>query len=379
MFSIVLLVAVALSHLASRSLLSTAVLFLAAGFVTGELDLVPIDAQTSGVVLLTELALFAVLFTDALLLGVRELAASWRLPGRALALGMPLTWLVTAGLAVALTSLPLVEALLLAAVLAPTDPVLASAIVGQEHVPQRLRQLLQVESGLNDGLALPVVLTLMAIAGPDDVTAGALLTELGIGVALGIGIPVVILTIMRLEVLRAAEVYEPLVGLGIGLAVLASAKVFHGNIFLAAFAAGVTVTTLAPEVRETFHRVGEPLTELLKLGALLVFGALLSAENLGDITTGDVAFAVLVIVLARPVSIALSLLGSRLSRGERLTAAWFGPKGFASVVYGLLVLNSGLDEAVHLFHLAAIAIALSMVVHSSTDVAIAERFARADP
>lgn len=374
-FAVVLLVAVALSHLASRTLLSTAALFLVAGFATGELGLVPVDSGTDGVVLLTELALFAVLFTDAMLLGVRELVSSWRLAGRALVVGMPLVWVLTAGLAVALTTLPVTEALLLAAVLAPTDPVLASAIVGHQHVPYRLRQLLQVESGLNDGLALPVVLVLIAIAGPGDVTGGSLATELGLGILIGIGLPAAILLLLRLPVLRAAEQYEPLVGIAIGLTVLSSAKVFHGNLFLAAFAAGVAVATLAPEIRETFRRVGEPITELLKLAALLVFGALLSAENFGDIGTGDVAFAVLVIVAARPVAILVSLVGSGLPRGERLTAAWFGPKGFASVVYGLLVLHAGLDNGIHLFHVAAIAIALSMLVHSSTDVAIAERFA----
>lgn len=115
--------------------------------------------------MLAELALFSVLFTDGQRIGVRDLTLAWKLPGRALLLGMPLTFLVTGVLAVVVAGLPWPEALLVAAVLAPTDPVFAAAIVGREEVPGRMRHLLNVESGLNDGLALPVVLVLLGRSG----------------------------------------------------------------------------------------------------------------------------------------------------------------------------------------------------------------------
>ena len=154
-YSVVLLLAVLVSALAHRTVLSTAVLFLVAGFVfgggvTGVLSLQP---QDEIVAVLAELALFAVLFTDGMRLGWPDLVSAWRLPGRALGWGLPLTLLITALLAHFVAGLGWLEAFLVGAVLAPTDPVFAAALVGNERVPQRLRHLLNVESGINDGLA----------------------------------------------------------------------------------------------------------------------------------------------------------------------------------------------------------------------------------
>jgi sodium/hydrogen antiporter len=165
-YAVVLLLAVLLSALAHRTVLSTAVLFLVAGFVLGEdvtgvVDLRPSDPIVST---LAELALFAILFTDGMRVGWRDLTAAWRLPGRALGWGLPLTLLVTALLAHFVAGLDWPEALLVGAVLAPTDPVFAASLVGNEKVPSRLRQLLNVESGVNDGRALPFVIVLLEIA-----------------------------------------------------------------------------------------------------------------------------------------------------------------------------------------------------------------------
>jgi NhaP-type Na+/H+ or K+/H+ antiporter len=148
-FSAVLLLAVLLSSLAHRTILSTAVVFLLAGFVLGEglTGVVPVTAGDDVVATLAELALFSVLFTDGMRVGWPDLRSAWKLPGRALVLGLPLTLLVTAGLAHWVAGLGWAESLLLGAVLSPTDPVFAAALVGNERVPQRLRQLLNVESG----------------------------------------------------------------------------------------------------------------------------------------------------------------------------------------------------------------------------------------
>jgi NhaP-type Na+/H+ or K+/H+ antiporter len=148
-FAIVLLLAVLVSALAHRTILSTAVLFLAAGFIlgpdtTGGLD---VDAESPIVGILAELALFAVLFTDGMRVGWADLRSAWRLPGRALGWGLPLTLLITALAAHFVVGLGWAEALLIGAILAPTDPVFASALVGNEKVPARLRHLLNVESG----------------------------------------------------------------------------------------------------------------------------------------------------------------------------------------------------------------------------------------
>src|SRR5918998_1876078 len=177
-FAVVLLLAVLISELARRSVLSTAVLFLAAGFLAGGgmLGLLPLAADVPVVEGFAELALFSVLFTDGMQAGVRDLARAWRLPARALLLGMPLTMAGTALFGHYVAGLPWTQAWLVGAVLSPTDPVFAAAIVGRSDVPRRLRLLLNVKSGVNDGLALPVVIVLLAVVGG---RGGGTVTPLG--------------------------------------------------------------------------------------------------------------------------------------------------------------------------------------------------------
>jgi NhaP-type Na+/H+ or K+/H+ antiporter len=378
-FAAVLLAAVLISGLAHRTVLSTAVLFLVAGFVLGEgvTGVLQLEPGDDVVVRLAELALFSVLFTDGMRVGVRDLRRAWRLPGRALVLGMPLTFVVTGALAHFVAGLPWAESLLVGAVLAPTDPVFASAIVGRSEVPARLRSLLNVESGVNDGLALPVVLVLVTVVGGPEVGAGELAGELALGVLLGLVVPTVAALLLRSRFTSTHGPYEALSGVAVGLLVLAIAEATHANLFLAAFTAGVTIASVAPDIEESFAEFGELVTELLKLAAILVFAALISPQFLADIPPSGYVFAVLALVLARPLAIVIALLGSGLPAWQQAAAAWFGPKGFASVVYGLIVLESGSARADELFHLIALVIVASILTHSSTDVPIAHAFARA--
>ncbi|NJP33824.1 sodium:proton antiporter [Micromonospora sp. HSS6-12] len=376
-FAAVLLLAVLLSSLAHRSILSTAVLFLAAGFVLGPdtTGVLEITADSEIVATLAELALFTVLFTDGMRVGFADLRSAWRLPGRALGWGLPLTLLITALLAHYVAGLDWPEALLIGAVLAPTDPVFAAALVGNERVPGRLRHLLNVESGINDGLALPFVILFLAVAsGSGDLHLDELGLELLLGLVIGVAIPWLALRLEKLRFFSASTQYEPLNGVAIGLLVLALGQVTHANLFLAAFAAGITVATFGERQRESFEHFGELIAELFKLAALLVFGALISVEFLGEIHWTGWIFAVLAIVVARPVALGVSFLGSHLTRTEQFAAMWFGPKGFASVVYGLLVLQAGIAAGDEVFHLVALTVVLSILAHSSTDVVIARVF-----
>jgi NhaP-type Na+/H+ or K+/H+ antiporter len=376
-FAVVLLLAVLVSALAKRTILSTAVLFLVAGFVlgpdtTGVLD---VHADSPVVGTLAELALFAVLFTDGMRVGWADLRSAWRLPGRALGWGLPLTLLITALAAHYVAGLGWPESLLIGAILAPTDPVFASALVGNDKVPARLRHLLNVESGVNDGLALPFVIVFLAVAaGSDNLHLGELALEVSLGVVLGVVIPVAAILLERTRFFEASTAYEPLNGLAIGLLVLAAAQVTHANLFLAAFAAGITVATFGPRQRTAFEHFGEHIAELFKLAALLVFGALISPQFLADISWTGWLFAVLAIFVARPLALWLSFLRSGLDLREQAAAMWFGPKGFASVVYGLLVLESGITAANDIFHLVAVTIVISILLHSSTDVVVARAF-----
>ncbi len=379
-FGVVLLVAVLVSGLAHRSVLSTTVLFMAAGFALGStgVDVLNIDVRQPIVGTFAVLALFSVLFTDALRIGAPDLARAWRLPGRALLIGMPLTFAMLAGLARVLVGLRWTEAFLLAAVLSPTDPVFAAAIVGREEIPSRLRHLLNVESGLNDGLALPVVIVLVASAGHRHVDVAHLLGELALGLALGVAIPWAAIKLERGRWFGATSEYEPLNAFAIGLVVLAATSLTGANEFLAAFAAGVTVATMSPAIRDSFRQFGELVAELLKLGAVLVFAAVVTFDMLRGVGLGGYAFVAAALLVARPVGLELSLVTSHLDWRERAAASWFGPKGFASVVYGLFVLESRTGRAEQLFALVAVSVTASIVAHSSSDVLIARWFVRAE-
>ena len=380
-FAAALMLGVFASGIAQRSIMSTAVLFLAAGFVAGPgvLGAVDLQAQDPIVIELATLALFSVLFTDGMHAGIGDLRSAWRLPGRALLLGMPLTFAGTALFAHYLAGLTWNESMLVGAVLAPTDPVFAAAIVGREEVPWRLRHLLNVESGLNDGLALPVVLILISVVSTNAKTSTLqVLGELALGVLVGIVVPLVMLRIESLSFFRAAGRYQPLNAFAIGILVLGICEQTHANEFLAAFSAGSTVASVSPAARASFERFGELVAELFKLAAILVFGALLTPDLFAVEPAASWGFALLLLFVVRPVSIGVSLAGGELERREFVAAAWFGPKGFASVTYGLLVLQSDAVKATRMFELIAMAIALSIVLHSSSDLPIARWFLHED-
>ncbi|HSE10336.1 MAG TPA: cation:proton antiporter [Nocardioidaceae bacterium] len=376
-FAALLVAGVLVSERAHRTVLSTAVLFLIGGFLLGSgvTDVLVIEPDDPIVITLAELALFSVLFTDGMRVGLADLRAAWRLPSRALLLGLPLTLLITAVLARYVAGLPWLESFLIAAVLAPTDPVFAAAIVGRKEVPRRLRHILNVESGVNDGLALPVVLVLLTMAGAPEESGRALAEELALGIVVGVAVPLIVLWLESLPFLSATKALEPLVAVSIGLLVLAISLATHANLFLAAFSAGVTVATRGPGFRHEFEQFGELVSELLKLAAILVFGALITPAFLFDeIPITGWVFAVLALVAARPLALVVALWRSPLPRRERVAAMWFGPKGFASVVYGLIVLQSGIALADEVYHLVALVIVLSILAHSSTDVVVAKQF-----
>ncbi|MGP3775993.1 cation:proton antiporter [Streptomyces sp. SDT5-1] len=379
-FGVALLVAVLLSGLAARSVLSTSFLFLVGGALVsdGFLGLIHITPDSEIVSVTADLALFAVLFTDGMHVSFPKLRENWRNPARALGLGMPLAFVGTALITHYLVGLDWTTSFLVGAVLAPTDPVFASAIVGRKEVPAKLRQLLNVESGINDGLALPVVLVLIAAAGPTSGDAesdlGRIALELALGLAFGVVLPMVVIALVRFRFLGAEPKLQPLLPLAVGVILYATCHLTHANPYLAAFSAGAVLTARSADAKAAFEPLGEALAELAKFAALLVFGALLTPHLFGALSLGGYVAVVLAIVLIRPASLLLSLYGTRFERKEKLVAAWFGPKGFASVVYGLLVLQAGIPGGEEAFTLIAVCIAFSIVAHSSTDVPIARLF-----
>jgi sodium/hydrogen antiporter len=378
-FGVLLLLAVFLSALAQRTVLSTAVLFLVAGFACGPgvFGLIRVTPDDPIVARFAELALFSTLYIDGLRLGTSTLRRSWRLPGRALLFGLPLTLVITAGLAHWVVGAEWFNAWLIAAALSPTDPVFASALIGHPGVPEQLRHLLNVESGLNDGLALPLVVALLEVGGAAGQTPASALANVVIGAGMGFGIAAAAVLLRRLSIFDVTEQYAPLGVFAIALLALSLSALAAANEFLAAFVAGITLAAMLPRTRDSFAPFGEPLSEILKLAALLLFGATISPQLLHGLGVPALAFAALALVVARPVGVWLSLLGTRWPVGYTAAAAWFGPKGFASVFFALMILKAGIPHADVTFRLLALTIAISMIAHSSTDVLVARWLAPA--
>lgn len=375
-FGVMLFAAVLVSDLAGRSVVSTASLFLLAGFAASALGLFHVDSRSHVIALGAEAAVVATLFLDGMKTSARELRDTWRLPGRALLFALPLTLLGTAALAHVIVGLPWTTAALVGAVLTPTDPVFSAALIGSDHVPVSLRRLLNAESGLNDGLMAPVVMVLIGLSGGAETTVAD--ASLGVALGLGIGAAVVLAAVWlyRRTESRAAPTYRPLFAVALVVIAASGAALAHANVFLAAFIAGVVLATVSDKAKEHYEPVGEAAAELLKLGALLVFGASLSLHLFVAEGWRGLAFAVAALVVPRPLAIGVAMLRSRLDWHETFAAGWFGPKGFASVLFGLLVLHSGVPDRERAFHLIATVIVGSMLAHSTTDSLVARWFER---
>lgn len=377
-FAVTLVLTVLLSKVAMKTALSTAVFVLGAGVLVGPavLGLVHGDRGQEGIRTLAESALVAVLFVEGLELDLGELRENWSAPLRALGVAMPITIGIVVLLARALLSLSWAEAFVVAAALAPTDPVFAAALTNEPDVPARARDLLRVESGLNDGLALPAVLVGIAAAGGHETGPVAIAREIGLGVVLGVAVPAAYSLLERTPLLGVSETYAPIRAVALALVIFGLSNATGANVFLAMFAGGTTLGVLTPGAAKAARPFGAAVTETLKLAATFVFGVILPAEVVTRTDAGTWLFAAGCLVVARPLAIGLSLVKSRLDRSEIAVSAWFGPRGFASIVFAVMVAHSAIPGARKLFDVIALTTALSIVVHSSTDTIVAHRFRR---
>jgi len=372
-FAAVLLLAllVALgSSLAHRTILSTAALSLVAGFLLGRgaAGVVPLTLRDPVVARLAGLALFLVLFSAGVRVSRADPRTTTRVPGRILTWGLPLTFVIVTLLARFLVGLGWVESLLAGAILAPTDPVLAAAVAGNKRVPDRLRDLLNRESGANAIVAPSIVLVLAIAVGAARHGLPELALGLVGGAAIGIALPRLAIWIRRTRLFAESTPFEPLHVLLVGLVVLVTSTVTHANPYMAAFAAGITIARAEVRRHETLNRFAELTANRTELAALLIIGAMISIPVLTGIGWRAWLFAALVLVAVRPVALGAALWRSGLPAREQLVVMWLGPKGFIPLVYGVLILQSGLDGAQPLFNILAAASLVSILAHSATDV-----------
>jgi sodium/hydrogen antiporter len=374
-----------LSGLARRSFLSLTALFVLAGFALGEggLEVLDFDPRSGFVTTLAVVALIVILFRDGLEVEAEMLQTAWHVPLLNLVLAMPITAGLVACATAALTDLSWTEAFLVGALLCPTDPVLSSAVVTNPRVPRVVRHSLNLESGLNDGLALPAVLALtFALEAEDDfVWWEFVLQDVSVGLVAGVVVGFLAGRLMPRGSSLGVEIsphQKALYALGVAFAAYGVAVLPpEGNGFIAVFVCAITLGILRADIRECFETRSEDVIEVVKLGVLVVFGAVLTTDILFEDGWAVAGIAAFTLVVARPVAVFTALAGVRqVGRDAKAFMAWFGPKGVATMTFSLFVLSSEVPEGERIFGIAALTVLVSIIAHGLTDQPGSEWMAR---
>ena len=361
-----------------RSVVTMPMVFVAFGLLVGDHSLGLVHFAVDGHLIhtLAELTLVLVLFTDASRIDLNLLRRQHDLPIRMLAIGLPLTVLCGALVAVALfANMSFSSAVVLAIILAPTDAALGQAVVGSPLVPVRIRQALNVESGLNDGLVLPLLLIALSVASATSkvvdpaywIQYTAMQLVLGPLVGIGVGYlgGLLVATASRNEWMDHA--FQDLAALGLSVLSFSLAHLVGGNGFIAAFCAGLTLGNLSRPICASLYEFVEAEGQLLTLIVFMVFGAVLVPESVAFFDGTSLLYAALSLTVVRGLPVALSLVGARLHLSTVLFLGWFGPRGLASVLFALLVLeDSLLSDREAIMGVVMMTVLLSVFAHGLT-------------
>jgi NhaP-type Na+/H+ or K+/H+ antiporter len=370
------------------TVLTAPIVFVLVGAILGPagLGLIEFELDDHTVLLLAEIALALVLFTDAASTDLSTLRQNEGLPLRLLGIGMPLTIALGAAAALLLlTDLTFWEAAIVGTVLAPTDAALGQAVVSNPRVPLRVRQALNVEAGLNDGLSVPFLALFLTLAAAEEELQSAsywirfALEQIGLGVLVGIGVGLVGGWLVSLASRKSwmADPFQRLALLALALIAWALADLVGGNGFIAAFVGGLAVGPTVERVGEHLIRFSETEGQLLNLSVFFIFGVLV----IGTIQplSWDVAlYALLSLTLIRMLPVALSLFGTHLRSISVLFMGWFGPRGLASIVLGLIVVAEAplLTGRERIEQVVALTVLFSVLLHGLTAAPLSAAYAR---
>jgi sodium/hydrogen antiporter len=385
--SLTLLAFAAISGRIEGTPITAPMIFTAAGLLFGSeaLGLVELAPAGETVKLLAEATLALVLFADASRIDVRVLRDELSVPARLLGIGLPLTLLT--GFVLALVVFPQLlwaEALLLAVILAPTDAALGQAVVTLTRLPSRVRQGLNVESGLNDGICVPLFWIVLAIAQAESGAIGdgaavrLVLEQIGYGILAGVlaGVAAACIVVVAggrdlvggswLQVVPLAAA-----GLAFGLA-----DPIGGSGFIAAFVGGFVFGTLRRRMGGEIAHLIEEVGEVFNAVTFIVFGAVLLGPVLGDVSWSIALYAVLSLTIVRMLPVATALIGTGARRPTVAFLGWFGPRGLASIVFAVLVIEEGgLPHDNLILVTTYVAIGLSVLAHGLTAAPLANRYA----
>lgn len=366
----VIIVSALLSGLVERSGLPQVAVFLAMGAIIGPAGLGLFDAGIQSPILrvVATLSLVLVLFTDALSLNLTEVRTHRLLAILVLGPGTLLSAALTSAAAYWVLGLTIPMALILASSLASSDPVLLRGVLKRPELSARVKQALRLESGMNDAILLPVVLVAMTFLSQGGLT-GSDWAKLLVNILLlspAAGVITAIAAVGLLEFVRrrmgVRRDYESIYSLGVAFAAFAAAEAVHGSGFLAAFAAGITISALDVELCDCFVEYGETTAEMALMFTFVLFGTSIIWTGLAAITPAALLFTAMVFLL-RPAAFLPALWPARLGWRERMQIGWFGPKGLSSLLLILLPVFAGIKGSESLLTICCLIVLFSVTIH----------------
>lgn len=378
----------AVSGRLSGTPITPAILFVAFGLLVGPkaLDGIDLSSSSATVRALAETTLALVLFSDASRIDLRALLRTVDVPVRLLAIGLPLTIALGAVAAAAVFGeLSIEEAVILAVVLAPTDAALGQAVVTEPRVPQRIRQGLNVESGLNDGICVPLLFAAVAIADAESEISGGrgpgtlLLEEIGYGVLGGVVAGLLIAAVITQAGRRnlIAPAWRQVIPAAGAALAYGTASALDGSGFIAAFVAGMVFRLALARDPEALNELTEEVGSVLNGITFVLFGAILLGPALTELSWHLVLYAVLSLTIVRMLPVAIAMWGSRARRPTLGFLGWFGPRGLASIVFAVIVVEESQLRNEHLISLAIyVTVGLSVLIHGLTAAPLAGRYGR---
>ena len=369
-----------------RTLISDAIVFVAFGFWFGPygLGILDLSVTSENLKIIAELTLALVLFTDAANANLAVLKSSIRLPCRLLLVGLPLTILVGFGVGRLLfKDFSLVEAAILATMLAPTDAALGKAVVTNPYVPSSIREDLNVESGLNDGICVPILFALLAIASSQNAEGdttqlllGLFAEEIGIGVLVGASFAFLGTHLGLFFSNRnwLSETWLQVSVVSLAIACFATAQSLGGSGFIASFVGGLIFGRVAKSYKEDLLRISEGTGDTMSLITWVAFGSAVVGLTIGKLTWPILLYAILSLTLVRIVPVVFCLSGMALDLESKLFVGWFGPRGLASIVFAVIVLGEKLPNSETLVITVCCTVLLSILGHGLTANPWAKRY-----
>ncbi len=364
-------------------------LFTFIGFVLSSVvsGVVSLPITHDGLHLLAEITLVLVLFSDAANIDLRQLRRDHNIPVRMLLVGMPLTMFFGALAALWLfPAFSIWEAALLAAILTPTDAALGQAVVSNEVVPVRIRQALNVESGLNDGVALPFVLFFAVLAGAGATSGSATawstfatfaLMQVVLGPLMGVGVGCLGAFLVARSYAKdwLAESAEGMIAVGLAFSAFGLAELIGGNGFIAAFAAGIAFGNTLQKKCKFLYEFAESEGQILILLTFLMFGSTMMPHAVEQASWGTVLFGFLALTVIRMLPVQLSLVATRLRAPTVAFLGWFGPRGLASILFVLLIAEEyEIGQYERILTVVVVTVVLSIVLHGVTAGSAAVRY-----